>query len=130
MKMLIMSAFALSMLGAAGTSQAWWSGDNDHGPWGRGDWNPYDEWDPRYWKEEMENEWDDDDDYYRRGYRGGPYGGYGAPYGGGYGAPYGGYGYGAPAQSGGGYAPSGGYAPTQSAPAAPAPQYGSPRYGY
>ena len=135
MKNLVMSVFALTMVSATGTSLAWWNGDNDYGPWGGGDWNPYDEWDPRYWKEEMENEWDNDDDHYRRGYYGGPYGGYGgpyggygAPYGGGY-APYGGYGYGAPAPYGGGYGPSRGYAPGQAAPAAPAPQYDSPQYG-
>jgi hypothetical protein len=128
MKKPLSGLLALLLLSATGSSMAWWS-DNDHGPWGGGDWNPYDEWDPRYWMEEMENEWDDDDDYYRRGYGapyggygygapyggygyGAPYGGYGAPYGGGYGAPYGG-GYGAP--YGGGYAPAPA-APTQSAP--------------
>jgi hypothetical protein len=51
------------------------------------DCNPYDEWDPRYWMEEFEQMWDDDDDY---GYggpmgfggpMGGPMGGYGMPYG-------------------------------------------------
>ena len=150
MKKFAMSVLVLSMLGATGTSFAWWDSDNDRGPWGGGNWNPYDEWDPRYWMEEMENEWDDDDDYYRRGYYGGPYGGYGAPYGGGY-APYGGYGYGAPAPygggyapygggyapygggyapPGGGYAPSGGYNQTQPAPAAPTQQYGTPQPGY
>lgn len=130
MKKPLSGVLALLLLSAASTSMAWWN-DNDHGPWGGGNWNPYDEWDPRYWMEEMENEWDDDDDYYRRGYGapyggyygygapyggyGAPYGGYGAPYGGGY-APYGGYG----APYGGGYAPYGGYAPAPADPAAPA----------
>lgn len=42
------------------------------------DCNPYDEWDPRYWMEEMESMFNDDDDYF-----GGPFGGYGMPFGGG-----------------------------------------------
>ena len=111
MKRLIASLLTVAFLTASGTSMAWWSDDDDYygGPWG-GDWNPYDEWDPRYWMEEMEDVWDDDDDWYRYGgYGYGPYGGY-PPYGGGYGAPYGG-GY-APAPYGGGYAPpygGGGY---------------------
>jgi hypothetical protein len=113
MKRIIVSLFAVALLTAAGTSMAWWNDDDDYygGPWG-GDWNPYDEWDPRYWMEEMEDIWDDDDDWYRYvGYGYGPYGGY-PPYGGGYyGAPY-----------GGGYAPyGGGYAP---------PYGGYPYYGY
>ena len=144
MKKLIGSTLAVALLTAAGTSMAWWDNDDDYwrGPWG-GDWNPYDEWDPRYWMEEMEQEFDDDDDWYR--YGGGPYGGYGAPYGGGYyGAPYGGgyapygggyapYGGGyAPygggyAPYGGGYAPyGGGYAPAQQAPAQQAPAQQAP----
>lgn len=41
------------------------------------DCNPYDPWDPRYWMEEMDSMWSDDDDYY--GY--GPYGMPGMPYG-------------------------------------------------
>jgi hypothetical protein len=52
-------------------------------------------------------EWfdDNDDDYYRYGRWGGPYGGYG-PYG--YGGPYGGYGpYGYGGPWGGGYGPYG-----------------------
>jgi len=128
MKKIFSSLLAVALLTAAGTSMAWWSDNDDWGggPWG-GDWNPYDEWDPRYWMEEMEQEWDDDDDYYRRGY-----GGYGGPYGGGYGGyPYGG-GYGGYPYGGGGYAPygggyggypygGGGYAPAPApAPAAPA----------
>ena len=56
MKKLLSSILAVSFLTAAGTSMAWWSDDDDFGPWGGGDWNPYDEWDPRYWMEEMENE--------------------------------------------------------------------------
>ena len=77
MKNLIRSMLALAMLTIATSSFAWWGGGNN--------WNPYDEWDPRYWMEEMEDVFDDDDDYY--------YGPYGYPYGGGYGGPYGPYGY-------------------------------------
>ena len=84
MKKLFGSLLAVILLTAASTSMAWWDDDDDYygGPWG-GDWNPYDEWDPRYWMEEMEDIWDDDDDWYRYGGHGyGPYGGY-PPYGGG-----------------------------------------------
>lgn len=116
MKTILRLAIASGFLLAASNSNAsWFFDDNDGECWGPfGEipgCNPYDEWDPRYWMKEM----DDDDDYY-----GGPYGygGYGGPYGG-YGGPYGGYGgpgyYGAP--YGGGY----GYAPPQYAP--PQQQY-------
>jgi hypothetical protein len=145
MKKMISSVMAVALMTAAGTSMAWWDSDDDYGyggPWG-GDWNPYDEWDPRYWMEEMEQEFDDDDDWRRYGgYGYGPYGGGGYPYGGGYGNPYGG-GY---APYGGGYAPyGGGYAPQQAPQQAPAQQqqapaqqqqapagggYGYPGYGY
>jgi hypothetical protein len=85
MKAILRLFMAISLLLAATGANAFFGNNNDWGGYG-GNWNPYDEWDPRYWMEEMENEWDDDDDYYRGG-RG--YGGYG-PYGGGPG--YGGYG--------------------------------------
>jgi len=53
-----------------------WSGD-DCPPW-EYDCNDWPEWSPMYWMEEMSDEFDDDDDYYR--YGGGPYGGpYGRP---------------------------------------------------
>ncbi|MCU7939142.1 MAG: sulfur globule protein [gamma proteobacterium symbiont of Bathyaustriella thionipta] len=120
-KIITVSVFTAFIMGVASNASAsWWGSDNDYecyGPYGKiPGCNEYDEWDPRYWMEEMEDMFDDDDDYYRyggygRGY-GMPYGGgYGMPYGGGYGMPYGG-GYGQP--YGGGYNP---YA----APAAPAP---------
>lgn len=142
-KFITISVFSAFLMGAAGNASAFfWDDDNDWkcwGPYGKiPDCNPYDEWDPRYWMEEMSDSWDDDDDYYRYGggygmpygggygmpYGGGygmPYGGYGAPYGGGYGAPYGG-GYGAP--YGGGYAPApyGGYAAPQYQAPAPVPE--------
>ena len=76
MKTLIRSMLTVFLLTIATSSSAWFGNNNN---WGGNNWNPYDEWDPRYWMEEMENEFDDDDDYYG----GGPYGGY--PYGGGYG---------------------------------------------
>ena len=91
MKKLFSMLFAVALMAYATTGSAWWNDDDYYGvgPWGH-DWNPYDEWDPRYWMEEMEDIWDDDDDYYRYGgYGYGPYGGGGYPYGGGY-APYGG----------------------------------------
>jgi hypothetical protein len=145
MKAILRLFMAISLLLAATSSYAFFGNNNDWGGYG-GNWNPYDEWDPRYWMEEMEQEWDDDDDYYRGGRGYGPYGG-GPGYGygggpgyGGYGPGYGGYGPG----YGGGYAPYG-YAPqpqytqpqytqpqytqpqyTQPAPAAPAPQ--QPQY--
>jgi predicted ribosomally synthesized peptide with SipW-like signal peptide len=118
MKAILKLTVALGVLLFATSSYAWFN-DDDWDDWGGGNWNPYDEWDPRYWMEEMENEWDDDDDYYRRGPYGygGPYGGYG-PYGPGYG--YGGYG---PGYGGyGGYAPYG-YAPYGGGYAPPAQQY-------
>ena len=80
-----------------------WNGNGGNwGPWGgnRGgnNWNnngynngyygnPYDEWDPRYWMEEMEDFFDGGNNY--GNYNRGPYNNY-APYGGGYGnGPYG-----------------------------------------
>ena len=116
-KLVAISVFSAFLLGAANNASAFfWDDDDDWkcwGPYGKiPDCNPYDEWDPRYWMEEMEQVWDDDDDYYRYGGYG-----YGAPYGGGYGMPYGGgYGY---APYGGGYgAPyGGGYGAPYGAPA-------------
>ena len=124
MKIVFRSLLAAILLAAASTtSYAWWSDDDDYwgGPWNGGDWNPYDEWDPRYWVREMDNEMADDDwdkygpMMYNRGYGGYPgYGGGYPGYGGGYPPPYGGGYYGAP--YGGGYAapapapaPGGGY---------------------
>ncbi len=126
-KLIAASVFSALILGA-GNASAFWGGGNDwecRGPYGDiPDCNPYDEWDPRYWMEEMESVWDDDDDNYRGGY-GSPYGGgYGNPYGGGYGNYGGGYGnpygggYGNP--YGGGYAPAPYGNPYQQAPVAPA----------
>jgi hypothetical protein len=97
MKTLIKSMMAVSLLAVSASASAFfWDDDEDWKCWGIPDCNPYDEWDPRYWMEEMEQAFDDDDDY---GYGGGPwgrpmmpgYGGYGMPYGG-----YPGYGYGYP----------------------------------
>ena len=113
---------ALGLMTAATSSYAFfWDNDDWEcmGPFGEiPGCNPYDEWDPRYWMEEMEQEFDDDDDYYR-------YGGYGSPYGPPPGYGYGGYG------PGPGYGPPPGYAPQpapmpQQAPQqqyAPQPQY-------
>ena len=118
MKKLFSMIFAVALMAYATAGSAWWNDDDYYGggPWGH-DWNPYDEWDPRYWMEEMEDIWDDDDVYWRYGgygpyggYGYGPYGGGGYPYGGGYyGAPYGGGYYQQP--YGGGYyqQPYGGY---------------------
>ena len=97
------------------------------------DCNPYDEWDPRYWMEEFEQMWDDDD--YGYGYGGpmgfgGPMGGYGMPYGGapmmpGYGQPMM-PGYGQPMAPRMPMAPQGmPQAPAQGAPA-PRMPYGMP----
>ena len=81
---------ALGLMTAATSSYAFFWDNDDwecRGPFGEiPGCNPYDEWDPRYWMEEMEEMWNDDDDYgYGRG-------GYGMPYGAGYQQPYG-YGY-------------------------------------
>jgi len=121
MKTILRVALAMSLLLAATGSFAW--GGNNWGPFGNNngwgnDYNPYDEWDPRYWMEEMENAFDDDD------YYGGPYGyggpgpyGYGGP--GSYGPPPGYYG---PGPGGpGSYGPPPGYAPN--------PNYGPRPYG-
>ena len=124
-KFVTVSVFSALLMGAASNASAFFWGDDDEwkcwGPYGKiPDCNPYDEWDPRYWMEEMEQQWDDDD-YGYGGYGGGPWGGgpmRGGPWGGGYGSPYG---YGAPAP-GYGY-PGGGYgAPVPPvAPQRPAP---------
>jgi hypothetical protein len=88
-KIIAVSVFAVFMMGAVSNVSAFWGNNNDWecmGPFGQiPGCNPYDEWDPRYWMEEMEDMWDDNDDYYGGGY-GRPYGGYG-----GYPQPYGGY---------------------------------------
>ncbi len=96
-KLIAVSVFTAFIMGVASNASAsWWGSDDDYecwGPYGKiPGCNPYDEWDPRYWMEEMEDVFDDDDDYYR-------YGGYGAP-GYGYSGPGPGYGYGAPAYGG------------------------------
>jgi hypothetical protein len=122
-KHVAIALFAAITLVAASSASAFWS-NNDRGGWD----DEYDEWDPRYWMDEMEDFFDDDDDDYYR-YGGGPYGGgYGpGPYGGGgYGPmPYGG-GYGpGPGSYGGGYGPGpggGGYGPAPYGYAPPAPQ--------
>ena len=121
-KLIAISVFTAFIMGVASNASASWWGSNDDecwGPYGKiPDCNPYDEWDPRYWMQEMEDAFDDnDDDYYR-------YGGYGR----GYGAP--GYGYGAPAYGYG--APGYGYGAPAPAPAygAPAPVYGAPAPAY
>ncbi len=131
-KLIAISVFTAFIMGVASNASAsWWGSDDDYecwGPYGKiPGCNPYDEWDPRYWMEEMEDMFDDDDDYYRYGGYG-----YGAPaYG--YGAP--GYGYGAPAPAYGGYPqpyyqqPYGGgypYAAPAPAPVAPAPAPAAP----
>ncbi len=127
-KLIAVSVFTAFIMGVASNASAsWWGSNNDYecyGPYGKiPGCNPYDEWDPRYWMEEMDFN-NDDDDYYR-------YGGYG--YGGGY--PYGGGYAPQPYYGGGGYAPQpyGGYqqpyygggaypyAAPAPAPAAPAP---------
>lgn len=140
-KIIALSVFSALLLGLASSASAsWFSSDSNecYGPYGKiPNCNEYDEWDPRYWMEEMEDMFDDDDDYYGGGYGGGrgygqPYygGGYSQPqpqpqpyYGGGYPqqyapAPYYGGGYAQP--YGGGYAPA--PAPMQAAPMQAAPQ--------
>ena len=63
MKRLFSSILAAGLLAVATNGMAWWDDDDYYGgPWGH-DWNPYDEWDPRYWMEEMEDIFDDDDDW-------------------------------------------------------------------
>ena len=109
MKKILLSAITATVLVMSNASYASWFGNNNDTPWGGNgwgnDWNPYDEWDPRYWIREMDNEFADDD-YYGPG----PYG-YGGPNGYGGPGPYGpppGY-YGGP----GPYGPPPGYAPPQ-----------------
>jgi len=148
MKKLTLSASALAMLLFASSSYAWFGGNNNNNnnwmpwggnnnnsnwmPWGGGNngwnnnYNPYDEWDPRYWMEEMENAFDGDD--YGPGYGYGPGPGYGYAPGPGFGGPnfgYGGnngpsFGYGGPRPN---YGPGPYGAPQQQAPQqAPAPR--------
>ena len=128
MKTIIRLIMAMSLLLAATSGYAWFG--NNSG-WGGNNWNPYDEWDPRYWMEEMENAFDDDDYYGGPGYGGpgryGPPPGYGGP--GRYGPPPG---YGGPGRYGpppgyrgpGPYGPPSGYGgpPPGYAPRGPAPQ--------
>ncbi|MCU7819227.1 MAG: hypothetical protein KZQ57_10275 [gamma proteobacterium symbiont of Lucinoma myriamae] len=101
-KIIAVSVFTAFIMGVASNASAFWSSNDDYecyGPYGKiPGCNSYDEWDPRYWMEEMEDMFDDDDDdYYRGGYG---RGGYGQPYGGGYAPasqPYYGNPYAAPA---------------------------------
>jgi len=126
-KIIAISVFSAFVLGAATNASAFWSSDDDecYGPYGKiPNCNPYDEWDPRYWMEEMEDMMDDDDDYYRGGYGRGGYGGYQQPYGGGYQQPYYGGGYQQP-YYGGGYQQQQ-YNP-YAAPVAPAPAPAAPQ---
>ena len=62
---LVMAAGLL--LSATSSNAFFWDDDDDwkcRGPFGEiPGCNPYDEWDPRYWMEEMEQEFDDHDDY-------------------------------------------------------------------
>ena len=94
-KMISVAVFAALMLGlTSNASASWWGSSSNecHGPYGKiPNCNEYDEWDPRYWMEEMEDMFsnDDDDNYYRGGY-GYPQQQQYAPapyYGGGYGYP-------------------------------------------
>ncbi|MGD8556047.1 MAG: hypothetical protein PVJ14_01725 [Chromatiales bacterium] len=129
MKTLMKSMMAVSLLAVSASASAFFfDDDEDWKCWGIPDCNPYDEWDPRYWMEEMEQAFDDDD-YGYGGYGGGPWGGrpmmpgygYGMPYGGGY--P--GYGYGYPQYQQPAYPQYPQY--QQPAPAAPqAPQAPAP----
>ncbi|MCK5395305.1 MAG: hypothetical protein KAJ32_04895, partial [Gammaproteobacteria bacterium] len=71
MKVILRLVMAVSLLLAATSSYAWFGNNNNNswGPWGGGNnYNPYDEWDPRYWMEEMEQAFDDDDYYGGPGY--------------------------------------------------------------
>jgi len=129
MKKILLSAITATVLVMSNASYASWFGNDgpwDSGGWG-GDWNPYDEWDPRYWIREMDNELADDD-WDRYGPRGGGYGpgygGYGPGYGG-YGPGYGGYG---PGPGYGGYGPGYGYAPAPAPYYAPQQQYAPQQY--
>lgn len=128
MRALLRVALTTSLLLVSTGSFAWGGGNNNWGPFGNNGWgnngrgnnyNSYDEWDPRYWMEEMENTFDDDN------YYGGGPNGYGGP--GPYGPPPGYYGpnpYGPPQ----GYAPNNGprsYGP----PPGYRPNYGPRPYG-
>lgn len=133
-KFAAISLAAFTAFAATGASAFWDSKNKWEEPecwYNPHDCNPYDEWDPRYWMEEMSQMWDDDD----YGYGGMPYGmpgGYGPygprpmmPYGG---APYGGAPYGAPMMPQG--APQG--APQAAPMPRPVPMmpYGAPRMPY
>jgi hypothetical protein len=80
-KIIALSVFSAFILGIAANASAFWGNNNDsecYGPYGKiPDCNPYDEWDPRYWMEEMESMMDDDDYGYQQGY---PQQGYQQPY--------------------------------------------------
>ena len=107
MKISLKALLAAVLLSSASSSFAFWGNNNG---WGN-NWNPYDEWDPRYWMEEMENAFDNND--YGPGY------GYGGPWGGGYPGYGRGYGMHGMMPQGGG-APYGYGRPPAQAPAAPA----------
>ena len=69
-KMIRTLLIGMPLIFSFGANADFFSGD-DCPPWVY-DCNDWPEWTPMYWMEEMSNEFDDDDDYYR-------YGGYGAP---------------------------------------------------
>ncbi len=122
MKAILRLFMALGLLLVATSSFAWGGNNSNWGPFGNNGWgnnyNSYDEWDPRYWMEEMENTFDDD------GYYGGPGNyGYGGP--GPYGPPPGYYGGPGPY----GYGGSGPYGPPPGYYGGPRPYGPPPGYG-
>lgn len=77
------AAVSLAALALAGTVNASWFGNDsdkwsDPECWYNPDCNPYDPWDPRYWAEEMDSFFNNNNDIYGPY---GPMGGFGGPYG-------------------------------------------------
>ena len=58
-KLVVASMFSVFLLGFMSNASAFWGSDKNwecYGPYGKvPGCNPYDEWDPRYWMEEMED---------------------------------------------------------------------------
>ena len=55
---------SLLLMGMLTNTHAFWNNNNWNNGWNNGwsnNWNPYDVWDPRYWAEEMEDMFDNDD---------------------------------------------------------------------
>ncbi len=72
-KLTVLTLLLAGLVVGANASASWFDSDNNECWYNPYNCNPYDPWDPRYWFEEMEDFFNDNDDYYGYG------GGYGYP---------------------------------------------------